>query len=301
MTSSDHSRSSRSSSPSASAISSARSISAASRSASGRSLCRACHRRLCPEGADHRPDRAHRPGHVPVWDRHSLRPAILRRHESVRQAASTICWRWSLSPQALLVALGLGHVFGIKIGHTLGIFAGSMTSTATLQAALEVMKNKRAFDRIFDRLSLRRDRTDPVHLLHDALCSRISGQGATISYGRDHARRTRRTGRTSRNSAKICRAASRSRWSARAARMSFRRPNLFWRRRRLCWSSPTSEEAIAEAATRLGKLEPGRIVKDRSDLDYIRVFVGKANWSGCRLRNFRCRPAFRPSSACQAL
>src|SRR4051812_43417021 len=41
----------------------------------------------------------------------------------------------------LLVALGLGQVFGIKIGHTLGMFAGSMTSTATLQAALDVMKN----------------------------------------------------------------------------------------------------------------------------------------------------------------
>ena len=39
----------------------------------------------------------------------------------------------------LLVALGLGHVFGIKIGHTLGLYAGSMTSTATLQAALDVM------------------------------------------------------------------------------------------------------------------------------------------------------------------
>src|SRR6201997_1715890 len=27
----------------------------------------------------------------------------------------------------LLVALGLGQVFGVKIGHTLGLFAGSMT------------------------------------------------------------------------------------------------------------------------------------------------------------------------------
>ena len=42
----------------------------------------------------------------------------------------------------LVVALGLGHIFGIKIGHTLGLYAGSMTSTATLQAALEVVKNK---------------------------------------------------------------------------------------------------------------------------------------------------------------
>src|SRR4029077_11329933 len=41
----------------------------------------------------------------------------------------------------LLVSLGIGHAFGIKIGHTLGLFAGSMTSTATLQAALDVMRN----------------------------------------------------------------------------------------------------------------------------------------------------------------
>ena len=40
------------------------------------------------------------------------------------------------------------------------------------------------------------------------------------------------------------------------------------------------EEAIAEAARQLGTLEPGRIVKDRSALDYIRVFVGKANMVG---------------------
>src|SRR5579864_4264124 len=41
----------------------------------------------------------------------------------------------------LLVALWLGRIFGIKIGHTLGLYAGSMTSTATLQAALDVMHN----------------------------------------------------------------------------------------------------------------------------------------------------------------
>ena len=34
---------------------------------------------------------------------------------------------------------------------------------------------------------------------------------------------------------------------------------------------------------RLGSLDPGRIVKDRSALDYIRVFVGKANMVGVPL------------------
>ena len=33
----------------------------------------------------------------------------------------------------------------------------------------------------------------------------------------------------------------------------------------------------------MGRLEPGRLVKDRSALDYIRVFVGKANVVGVPL------------------
>ena len=43
------------------------------------------------------------------------------------------------------------------------------------------------------------------------------------------------------------------------------------------------QDAIGEAAARLGKLEPGRLAKDRADLDYIRVFVGKANVVGVPL------------------
>jgi putative transport protein len=41
--------------------------------------------------------------------------------------------------------------------------------------------------------------------------------------------------------------------------------------------------AIAAAASGVGRLEPGRIVKDRSALDYIRVFVGKASMVGVPL------------------
>jgi putative transport protein len=44
-----------------------------------------------------------------------------------------------------------------------------------------------------------------------------------------------------------------------------------------------SEQSVAQAATALGRLEPGRIVKDRSALDYIRVFVGKASMVGIPL------------------
>jgi putative transport protein len=44
-----------------------------------------------------------------------------------------------------------------------------------------------------------------------------------------------------------------------------------------------TSEGVSEAAAKLGRLEPGRIVKDRSALDYIRVFVGKANVVGVPL------------------
>jgi putative transport protein len=43
------------------------------------------------------------------------------------------------------------------------------------------------------------------------------------------------------------------------------------------------QDAIGEAASRFGKLEPGRLAKDRADLDYIRVFVGKAGVVGIPL------------------
>jgi putative transport protein len=43
------------------------------------------------------------------------------------------------------------------------------------------------------------------------------------------------------------------------------------------------EDAIAKAAAQLGRLEPGRLASDRADLDYIRVFVGKANVVGVPL------------------
>jgi putative transport protein len=44
-----------------------------------------------------------------------------------------------------------------------------------------------------------------------------------------------------------------------------------------------SQDSISKAASALGRLEPGKIVKDRSALDYIRVFVGKASMVGIPL------------------
>jgi putative transport protein len=52
------------------------------------------------------------------------------------------------------------------------------------------------------------------------------------------------------------------------------------------------EEAIAQATAKLGTLATGQIVKDRSALDYIRVFVGKANVVGVPLAQLKLPAAF---------
>ena len=51
------------------------------------------------------------------------------------------------------------------------------------------------------------------------------------------------------------------------------------------------DAAIAEAAAAFGRLEPGRIAKDRSDLSYQRFFVSKAGLTGMRLADLPMPPS----------
>jgi putative transport protein len=183
----------------------------------------------------------------------------------------------------LFVALGLGHIFGIKIGHTLGIYAGSMTSTATLQAALDVMKNKDpsigysiaySFGVIGPILCIYfmtqfvkpkfPTKVQRFHMGEIAIGERFSGrklEDLITEAGADV-------------QVTMLRKAGRNFVPTADAVLSAGDALLVVAER---------EDAIANAAARLGKLEPGRLASDRADLDYIRVFVGKANVVGVPL------------------
>ena len=183
----------------------------------------------------------------------------------------------------LAVAVGLGHVYGIKIGHTLGIFAGSMTSTATLQASLEVMKNSDP--------SIGYSIAYPFGVIGPILCIYFMTRQVKptfpakaqrfhmgeITIGGSGAGRT-------------------------VAEISADLPpgiQITMVRRGQTNVVPSEDitlsagdgllvvaeeqDALAAAAAKLGRLERGQIVKDRSALDYIRVFVGKANVVGVPL------------------
>ena len=183
----------------------------------------------------------------------------------------------------LAVALGLGHIFGIKIGHTLGLYAGSMTSTATLQAALEVMKNKdpsigysiaypfgvigpilciyfmtRLVKPKFPTKSLRFHMGEisvgerfAGHRLGDLLAKAPRGLQVTmVRKGGHNIVPTDDTILANGDAVLVV---------------------------------ADDSEAIAIAASKLGELAPGRLASDRADLDYIRVFVGKASAVGIPL------------------
>ena len=194
----------------------------------------------------------------------------------------------------LLVALGLGHLFGIKVGHTMGIYAGSMTSTATLQAALEVMNNKDPsvgysiaypFGVIGPILCIYfmtqlvkpkfPPKTQRFHMGEISIGEKVSGQtleeiekglpsGVQITMVRKGGQNVVPSGDIALSSGDALLVVA------------------------------EEEAAIAQAAARLGKLEPGRLAKDRADLDYIRVFVGKANVVGVPLSRLSM-PAGFPS------
>jgi putative transport protein len=183
----------------------------------------------------------------------------------------------------LFVALGLGHIFGIKIGHTLGLYAGSMTSTASLQAALEVMKNKDP--------SIGYSIAYPFGVIGPILCIYFMTRlvkpkfpakaqrfhMAEISVGQAAAgKKLEELTSTALTDVQVTmvRKGERNFVPAPGTTLSAGDAILVVAER---------EDAIAEAAAQIGSLEPGRLVSDRADLDYIRVFVGKAGVVGVPL------------------
>jgi putative transport protein len=183
----------------------------------------------------------------------------------------------------LLVALGLGQMFGVKIGHTLGIFAGSMTSTATLQAALDVMGNKDP--------SIGYSVAYPFGVIGPILCiyfmTRLVQPKFPAKEPQMHMGEiTLGASWTNATYDDLCRdlpSGIQVTMVRQKAANVLPSPDLMLEPGDGLLVVAERQDAINEAAARLGKLEPGRIVKDRSALDYIRVFVGKASVVGVPL------------------
>jgi putative transport protein len=184
---------------------------------------------------------------------------------------------------SLLVALGLGQAFGIRIGHTLGIYAGSMTSTATLQAALDVMKNKDP--------SIGYSVAYPFGVIGPILCiyfmtRRVKPKFPAKAQRFHMGEITINESYAGRTLDEICKDLPAG---VQVTMVRMGHANVVPSEDIVLGAGDgllivaEQQEAVTEAAAKLGRLEPGRIVKDRSALDYIRVFVGKANVVGVPL------------------
>jgi putative transport protein len=183
----------------------------------------------------------------------------------------------------LCVALGLGRAFDVKIGHTLGIYAGSLTSTATLQAALDVMKNSEP--------SIGYSIAYPFGVIGPILCMYFMTRWLKPTFPPKSQRfhmgevtlRENHAGRTLEQLSVDLPRGVQVTMVRKDHHNVVPAAGLVLAAGDGLMIIAEDQSGITDTAARFGKLEPGRIVKDRSALDYIRVFVGKASVVGVPL------------------
>lgn len=183
----------------------------------------------------------------------------------------------------LAVALALGRTFGIKTGHVLGMYAGSMTSTATLQAALDVMKNKDP--------SIGYSIAYPFGVIGPILCiyfmARLVKPSFPAKAQRFHMGEIsvgeKFAGGTLDDIVRDLPSGVQVTMVRHAGHNVVPTATTAVAAGDAVLVVADRQEALADTAAQLGSLEPGRLTKDRTDLDYIRVFVGKANVVGIPL------------------
>jgi putative transport protein len=184
----------------------------------------------------------------------------------------------------LLVDLGLGHVFGIETGQVMGIFAGSMTSTPTLQAALDLLDNNSP--------SIGYSVAYPFGVIGPILCfyfltravrPKFPPPAARFHMGEITIERLPADGTTLGAVKNILPA------GVQVSIVRQRHHNLMpdddivlAPGDGLLVAAPT-QAAVAEAEQILGRLDPNRLAKDRSDLSYQRFFVSKGHLTGVAL------------------
>src|SRR4051794_25917114 len=181
----------------------------------------------------------------------------------------------------LLVALGLGSVFHVRLGHTLGIFAGSMTSTATLQAALDMMGNREP--------SIGYSVAYPFGVIGPILCFYFLTRKVQPSFPPKPARfhmgeitmdRLPEEGTTLRELMATLPQGVQVAGVRQEHRNRLPDPGVELQRGDGLLVAAETAIAVKQTATLLGELDPGRIASDRADLSYQRFFVSKAGLTG---------------------
>jgi len=188
----------------------------------------------------------------------------------------------------LAAALILGKAFNIEIGHTLGIFAGSMTSTATLQAALDVMGNRAP--------SIGYSVAYPFGVIGPILCfyfltrrvqPTFPPKPARFHIGEVTIERLPAEGATLADITAMLPEGTQISSVRQEHRNMLPDPGLRLRVGDGLLIAADTSSAIAGITAMFGRLEPGRIARDRADLNYQRFFVSKVGLTGVRLADLQ--------------
>jgi putative transport protein len=180
------------------------------------------------------------------------------------------------------VSLALVPLAGIKLGETLGLFAGSGTSTATLQAIIVALNNDSAA--VGYSVAYPFGVAGPIlciYILNAWLKPRIEQPaGQQIETAEIVLRNPAYFGvRFPELTAKLPAGVA----IAVVRRMGQNRlpsDSLVLNQDDALLATATNKAALEQAIALLGQLQPGVIASDRQDLDYIRVFVSKRSVVG---------------------
>lgn len=184
----------------------------------------------------------------------------------------------------LAVALGLGSIFDVQLGHTLGIFAGSMTSTATLQAALDAMGSREP--------SVGYSVAYPFGVIGPILCfyfmtrkvqPKFPPKPARFHTGEITIERLAAPGMTLGALMTTLPEGVQVASVRKEHQNRLPDPDVVLEVGDGLLIAADSRLAVEQAAAALGHLDPGRIARDRADLSYQRFFVSKTSLTGTKL------------------
>ncbi|RLJ65038.1 aspartate:alanine exchanger family transporter [Sulfurisoma sediminicola] len=176
-----------------------------------------------------------------------------------------------------VVSLVFVKTMGINLGYALGLFAGSGTSTPTLQAAIATLGNDDPA--VGYSVSYPFGVAGPILFLYLAfmiLKPKIEVPTATgLEMLEIALRNPELSGKTLGEVMAALPAGVQIAALRRESRNEPASPNLVVAENDVLLAVAPTKEALAQASAFLGEAAPGRLVMDRRDLDYLRVFASR--------------------------
>jgi putative transport protein len=175
------------------------------------------------------------------------------------------------------VSIAFVKLMGLNVGHALGLFAGSGTSTPTLQAAIATLGNDDPA--VGYSVSYPFGVAGPILLLYLAFIfmkPKIEAPtGAGVSLLEIALRNPDLHGKTLGEVMSALPAGVQVVALRRASQNEPASPGMTIAENDVVLAVGPSKEALAAAGKALGEPAPGRVIKDRSNLDHLRVFVSR--------------------------